>query len=83
MERMQYNCNACGMYVTAGDGHSCYTPKSNPNDKRIAELQAENVKLQAVVDAAKAALVTEGRGYSVMVDATKFDALKQAIKEVE
>jgi len=67
-ERMKYSCNACGRWVEAGSGHSCYTPTSARTEleadtassemsrmhslsveqgKRIAELEAENQRLEA------------------------------------
>jgi hypothetical protein len=39
---MKYHCNACGQYIEAGDGHSCYepiSPRVDPKDARIVELE--------------------------------------------
>ena len=49
---MKYNCEACGMYVEAGSGHSCYTPtppraELDRERERIAELEAENQRVVA------------------------------------
>lgn len=43
----RYHCNACGAYITAGDGHSCYEPISpiehskERYERRIAELEQQ------------------------------------------
>ena len=50
---MKYNCEACGMYIEAGSGHSCYQPEKSEAGglrEKIAALEAERDSLQGLCD---------------------------------
>ena len=75
---MKYSCSACGRYVEAGGGHSCYSPSpqldvgvSQKQALRIAELETEN---EAWREAARAMVEWSVDNFDID-QCTEFDVL--------
>jgi hypothetical protein len=49
----------------------------------VADLTAKLEKTEAIIPLAQDLMITKGRGFSVMVDAEKFDALAEGLKALE